>query len=119
MNGYLNNGLLRLINNKYIKVLVSVIMDKVLTFNCSPTSVDKTGDKPTFFVEFAGHIHTLCVKCYIGGYSSRNSNIIHILDLCHLSSNEYISESRIIENLEQAIYDIDKIIEEWESRQCK
>lgn len=44
------------------------ILDLALKLNPSETRREVTGSKPTIFVEFSGHVGTVCVRVYRNGW---------------------------------------------------
>lgn len=55
------------------------IMDLAMRLNSTPTARDKTGDRPTVFVEFGGHIADVQVTAYPRGFESHADQVI----VCH------------------------------------
>ena len=54
-----------------VKSKVLEIMALALEFNCKPTKQECTGNKPTIFVDFAGHVCELDVGIYMELFSQQ------------------------------------------------
>lgn len=101
-----------------IKQRVLEIMKLAVTFNSSETKQELTGSKPTFFVEFFGHICGLEVRANINGYPESP---------VYLSSkgatNRYEvtilegAEKQTLQDLDTVLAEMRRIISEWEAAQ--
>lgn len=90
---------------KSIKEKVLEIMALALEFNCKPTKQEFTGNKPTIFVEFAGHVCELDVRICEDGWSfSANQDVKQM----HLYSPSVAKE------LDRTLTDLKTIIAKYE-----
>lgn len=61
-----------------IQEKVLKIMQLALEINDTPTKQETTGDKPTVFVDFSGHVCTLSVQIHSHGWNRFNSKTLNI-----------------------------------------
>ena len=97
---------------------VSEIMELAVNFNSSETRQEITGDKPTFFVEFYGHICALEVRVRVKGYCAESDNI-------YLSGEGVTSRYEVtildgakkqtLQALDKVLAEMRRIINEWEA----
>jgi hypothetical protein len=65
------------------------ILELAMKINNMPTKRKTTGDKPTVFVCFSGHINVLEVEVYMNGwYEEARSDCIYRFDLSNASSTD-------------------------------
>lgn len=99
---------------------VSEIVELAVNFNSSETRQEITGNKPTFFVEFYGHICSLEVRVNIKGYCAETANIyltgkgaanryeVTILDG---------ADKQTLQDLDTVLAEMQCIINKWEAAQ--
>lgn len=89
-----------------VKSKVLEIMALALEFNGKPTKQELTGNKPTIFVEFAGHVHELDVRIFIDGWSfSANKIVKHMI---------YLDRSSAAKELDRTLTGLKTIIAKYE-----
>ena len=97
----------------------SEIMELAVNFNSSETRQEITGNKPTFIVEFYGHICSLEVRAYVNGYSE--SPVIYLSG--EGAANRYEgtfldgAEKQTLQDLDTVLAEMRRIINEWEVTQ--
>lgn len=98
---------------------VSEIMELAVNFNSSETRQEITGGKPTFFVEFYGHICSLEVRVYVDGYSE--SPVIYLSSEGVTSRYEVTildgAEKQTLQDLDTVLAEMRRIINDWEAAQ--
>lgn len=98
-----------------LKNIVSEKIGKVIEMaaqlNPSQTSRDITGDKPTIFVMFSGHVSLLQVQVHYFGWGDAP------YDEPDYSWNVYIDEDQ--ENVKKQLDDIIDILEQLVERECE
>lgn len=98
-----------------LKNIVSEKIGKVIEMatqlNLSPTSRDITGDKPTIFVMFSGHVSLLQVQVHYFGWGDAP------YDEPDYSWDIYIYEDQ--ENVKKQLDDIIHMLEQLVERECK
>lgn len=62
-----------------VRALAHEIVDRFLDYNPTMTRQEDTGSKPTFFLDFSGHICTLEVSAHTNGYSSEREYLTEFL----------------------------------------
>lgn len=93
---------------KSIKKKVLEIMALALEFNCKPTKQEFTGNKPTIFVEFAGHVCELDVRICEDGWSFSAKNVKHMI---------YLDNPSAVKELNRTLTDLKTIIAKYEERE--
>ena len=100
-----------------IKQRVLEIMELAVNFNGSATRQELTGGKPTFFVEFYGHICSLEVRANINGYPEET--IIYLSGKGVTSRYEPTfldgAEKQTLQALDKVLTEMRRIINEWEA----
>lgn len=81
--------------------------------NNTETEQEVTGSKPTFFVEFSGHIAALFVRVYPFGYED-NSDCVTLLDS---GAWKFGNNERYRKKLEEVLAEMHRIFETWEATQ--
>ena len=98
---------------------VSEIMELAVNFNSSATRQELTGGKPTFIVEFYGHICSLEVRVYVNGYSE--SPVIYLSGKGAANRYEVTilgdAEKQTLQDLDAVLAEMRRIINEWEAAQ--
>ena len=98
---------------------VSQIVELAVNFNNSETNQEVTGNKPTFSVEFYGHICALEVRVRIKGYP--DSPAIYLSGKGGARSYEttYLdgAEKQTLQDLDTTLAEMRRIINEWEVTQ--
>ena len=95
------------------------IMELAVNFNSSETRQELTDGKPTFIVEFYGHICSLEVRVYVNGYSE--SPVIYLSGKG--AANRYEAtildgaEKQTLQGLDTVLAEMRRIINEWEAAQ--
>lgn len=69
-----------------VRALVHEIVDRAMSYNSTSTKQDFTGDKPTFFVSFAGHTACLYAEIHANGWEPEDKSEDFIV---RLSEREY------------------------------
>lgn len=85
------------------------IMDIALSINVELRSQERTGDKPTIFVEFYGHTAQLNVRFFRNGYKFNNFSESEKRDIYLIAVGEYNRTE------ESVLRELDKVIEELKS----
>lgn len=84
-----------------------------LQLNPKCTSRDVTGDKPTVFIQFSGHVNRFSVQLYYKGWDEKKPYI----DEC---DNYYIfldeEADVVISQLEEIVKTLSKLVEKWSNR---
>ena len=94
------------------------IMERAMYYNNTPTKQECTGDKPTFFVNFSGHCGVITVCCYPVGYKEDAEGIYFTKQpMCYLYESEHITEEEILNNLTRTLADMERIYNDWYTRQ--
>lgn len=94
------------------------ITEKSMSYNNTSTEQELTGSKPTFFVQFSGHIGTITVFCYPNGYVADGK-----FEYCggknniQICEDEHNTEEDISISLNRVISDMDRFYNDWLSRQ--
>lgn len=88
-----------------VKSKVLEIMALALEFNGKPTKQELTGNKPTIFVEFAGHVCELDVRICEDGWSFSAKNVKHMI---------YLSSPSAVKELDRTLTDLKTIIAKYE-----
>lgn len=103
-----------------IKQRVLEIMELAVNFNSSETRQEITGNKPTFFVEFYGHICSIEVRVNIKGYCAESPNIYlagkgaaNRYEVTILDS----AEKQTLQDLDTVLAEMRCIINKWEAAQ--
>lgn len=97
----------------------SEIMELAVNFNSGETRQELTDGKPTFFVEFYGHICSLEVRAYVNGYSK--SPVMYLSG--EGATNRYEvtfldgAEKQTLQDLDTVLAEMRRIINEWEAAQ--
>ena len=98
---------------------VSEIVELAVNFNSSATRQELTGGKPTFIVEFYGHICSLEVRAYVNGYPE--SPVIYLSGEGVTSRYEVTildgAEKQTLQGLDTVLAEMRRIINEWEAAQ--
>lgn len=99
-----------------IKQRVLEIMELAVTFNDSETRQELTGNKPTFFVEFYGHICGLEVRANINGYPE---SPVYLSGEGATSRYEAtfldVAEKPVLHALDTVLAEMRRIINRWEA----
>lgn len=91
-----------------VKSKVLEIMALALEFNGKPTKQECTGNKPTIFVDFAGHVCELDVGIYMDGWSfSANKDVKWM----------YLDSPSAAKELDRTLTDLKTIIAKYEERE--
>lgn len=90
---------------KSIKEKVLEIMALALEFNGKPTKQELTGNKPTIFVDFAGHVCELDVGIYIDGWGSSATKDVKLM---------YLDSPSAAKELDRTLTDLKTIIAKYE-----
>lgn len=95
------------------------IMKLAVTFNDGETRQELTDSKPTFFVEFYGHICGLEVRANINGYPE--SPVIYLSRKGVTRGYEATfldgAEKQTLQDLDTVLAEMRRIINEWEAAQ--
>lgn len=98
-----------------LKSIVSEKIGKVIEMatqlNLSPTSRDITGEKPTIFVRFYGHVSLFEVQIHSFGWGDAP------YDDPNYSWKIFINEDQ--ENVEKQLDDIINLLEQFVERECE
>ena len=90
---------------KSINEKVLEIMAVALEFNGKPTKQELTGNKPTIFVDFAGHVCELDVGIYMDGWSSSANKDVKQM---------YLDSPSVAKELDRTLTDLKTIIAKYE-----
>ena len=91
---------------KKVKSKVLEIMALALEFNGKPTKQELTGNKPTIFVDFAGHVCKLDVGISMDGWSfSANKAAVKLI---------YLDRPSAAKELDKTLTDLKTIIAKYE-----
>ena len=97
----------------------SEIVELAVNFNSSETRQELTDGKPTFIVEFYGHICSLEVCVYVNGYSE--SPVIYLSSKGVTRRYEVTildgAEKQTLQDLDTVLAEMHRIINEWEVTQ--
>lgn len=96
---------------KRAQILVTEIFEFAIRNNAVPTARSKTGEKPTFFVWYAGHTNELTVHISPTGWSESGED--EVFDI-YLSANEYTTAEEIEAELRRVLARMAKVMNEWE-----
>lgn len=107
----------------HVRELVLRIMERALFYNNTPTDKAYTGEKPTFFINFDGHIGALTVSVHPTGYSTDTvtralylgRGDTRLINLCE--ALYYREEVEIIDRLVSVLDDMERIYNDWYTRQ--
>ena len=104
---------------KEITQRVLEIMELAVSFNSSETRQELTDSKPTFFVEFYGHICSLEVRAYVNGYPEETIIYISGKGVTKGYETTYLdgAEKQTLQGLDTVIAEMRRIINEWEAAQ--
>lgn len=95
------------------------IMELAVNFNSSETRQELTDGKPTFFVEFYGHICSLEVRAYVNGYPESpaiylsGEGVTNHYEVTFLDG----AEKQTLHALDTVLAEMHRIINEWEVTQ--
>lgn len=89
-----------------IMVKILRVMGLALQINPQKTEYSITGDKPTVFVKFSGHIASLEVVIYQSGWGEGRENTTYRMYFGEEWDNSENTLDRVIETLE-------KLVKEW------
>lgn len=89
-----------------IMVKILRVMGLALQINPQKTEYSITGDKPTVFVKFSGHIASLEVVIYQSGWGEGRENTTYRMYFEEEWDNSENTLDRVIETLE-------KLLKEW------
>ena len=92
--------------NESIKNKVLEIMALAVEFNSAETKTELTDDKPTFFVDFSGHICALEVNIHPEGWSRDKIGKAKYLET-------YLDKYNTEENLDSILSEMKKTISDW------
>lgn len=91
---------------KKVKSKVLEIITLALEFNGKPTKQELTGNKPTIFVNFAGHVCELDVGICVDGWSfSADKEVKHMM---------YLDSPSAAKELDRTLKDLKTIIAKYE-----
>lgn len=93
---------------KKVKSKVLEIMALALEFNGKPTKQELTGNKPTIFVDFAGHVCELDVGISMDGWSFSANSANKAVKLIYLDRPSAAKE------LDKTLTDLKTIIAKYE-----
>lgn len=101
---------------KEITQRVLEIMELAVSFNSSETRQEITGNKPTFFVVFSGHICGLEVRANINGYPESpvylsSKGVTNHYEVTILDG----AEKQTLQDLDAVLAEMRRIINEWEA----
>lgn len=102
-----------------IKQRVLEIMELAVNFNSSETRQELTDSKPTFFVEFYGHICGLEVRANINGYPEppviylSSEGVTNRYEVTILDG----AEKQPLQGLDTVLAEMRRIINDWEAAQ--
>lgn len=94
--------------------LVTEIFEFVIRNNAVPTRRELTGEHPTFFVWYSGHINELTVHISPNGWSGSEEDETYDV---YLSTDEHITAEEIESELEKVLARMAKVMNEWEAKQ--
>ena len=104
---------------KEITQRVLEIMELAVSFNSGETTQEFTGNKPTFFVVFSGHICGLEVRASVNGYPE--SPVIYLSGKGATNRYEVTilgdAEKQTLQDLDAVLAEMRRIISEWEAAQ--
>lgn len=95
--------------NERIKNKVLEIMALAVEFNNTATKTELTDDKPTFFVNFSGHICELEVNIHPEGWSRDKTDKTKYLET-------YLDKYNAEENLDSILSEMKNTISNWENK---
>ena len=96
--------------NEGFQAAAIMILSRAMRYNNMPTKTERTGNKPTFFVEYSGHVSTLYVRIHPNGWAAGNdAEYSYIVDLC--ASND--TEQKVSDTLNEIIETMDRVYNEW------
>lgn len=87
---------------------VSKIIELAIILNPSPTNKDDTGNKPTVFVQFSGHISILSVFIYGNGWDANDEYNSYQMYRIRLDD-----KSKAEVKLDEIINKLEQLIEKW------
>ena len=104
---------------KEITQRVLEIMELAVNFNSSETRQEITGNKPTFFVVFSGHICSLEVRANINGYPKSSAIYLSGKGAARGYETTYLdgAEKQTLQDLDAVLAEMHRIISEWEAEQ--
>ena len=104
---------------KEITQRVLEIMELAVSFNSSATMQKFTGNKPTFFVVFSGHICGLEVRANIIGYPESPVVYLSGEGVTRGYKPTYLdgAEKQTLQDLDAVLAEMRRIISEWEVAQ--
>ena len=89
-----------------VKSKVLEIMALAFEFNGKPTKQVLTGNKPTIFVDFAGHVCELDVRIYIDGWDFSANKVVKYM--------MYLDSPSAAKELDRTLTDLKTIIAKYE-----
>ena len=93
---------------KKVKSKVLEIMALALEFNGKPTKQELTGNKPTIFVDFAGHVCELDVGISMDGWSFSANKAVKLI---------YLDRQSAAKELDKTLKTLKAVIAEYEERE--
>ena len=105
-----------------VRDMVLRIMERALYYNNAPTCQERTGDKPTFIVEFHGQVAKMCYTCFPDGQSLNWNGIVRMnakqsCSVVRLYEYDDWTEERILKSLENVAADMEHHYNNWYIRQ--
>ena len=98
---------------------VSEIVELAVNFNSSDTRQELTDSKPTFFVEFYGHICGLEVRASVNGYPESPDIYLSGKGATRGYETTYLdgAEKQTLQDLDTVLAEMQCIINKWEVAQ--
>lgn len=98
---------------------VSEIVELAVNFNSSEARQELTGNKPTFFVVFSGHICSLAVRAYVNGYPEETVIYLSRKGVTRGYEATFLdgAEKQTLQDLDTVLAEMRRIINEWEAAQ--
>lgn len=87
---------------------VSKIMELAILFNPFPTNKEDTGNKPTVFVQFSGHISILNVFIYGNGWDANDE-----YNSYQMYRIRFDDKNKAEVKLDEIINELEQLIEKW------
>ena len=94
-----------------VRELVLRIMERAMFYNSTSTEKKCTGDKPTFFVKFSGHIATLEVDIHTNGWKPQCNSEEFTICLVEIGYNG--TSDDIQNKLESVIKRMEEVYDIW------
>lgn len=98
-----------------VRELVLRIMERAMFYNSTSTEQKITGNKPTFFVKFSGHIATLEVDIHTSGWNSQCNSEEFAIRLVEVGYNGTPDDIR--SKLESVIKRMEEVYDVWHEKE--